>query len=237
MEHLGLDFFTNSGEDAEKRQYHVLAYLKNIQEQFSRNCLYPHLNSLIDLHRDLRSFLHNLDDLEDRMPKKMSGIDLEKKTIYYEALNARPGDLGSIRDLISWALPYIKSAIEEGATIFEFVDENMDVEKVGIIPVYTEEGYSFINDSAAHKIHIFRFEVSVFESSRDKYRSLKTSLVRTIDTGLAQPSLNSLKIDLIRQLRDLPNPATYSIRSDLDFPFNETILPVAKRKLLKHLYC
>jgi hypothetical protein len=237
MEHIGLDFFTNSGEDAERRQYHVLAWLQNIQQQFAKNRLYPYLNSLIDLHRDLKTFLQNLDDLEERMPKKLSGIDLEKKTLYYEALNTRPGDLDSIRDLIRWALPYIKSAIDEGAVIFEFVDENMDVEKVGIIPVYTEEGYSFISDEAAGKIHIFRYEVSVFESSRDKYRSLKTTLVKTIDTGLALPSLNSIKLDLVRQLRDLPNPATYSIRSGLDFPFNETILPVAKRKLLKHLYC
>lgn len=237
MEHIGLDFFTNSVEDAEKRQYHVLAWLKNIQENFGRNRLYPHLNSLIDLHRDLKTFLQNIDDLEGRMPRKMSGIDLDKKIIHYEAVNARPDDLESIRGLITWALPYIKSAIDEGATIFEFVDENMDVEKVGIIPVYTEEGYSMIPDNAAGKIHIFRYETSVFESSRDKYRSLKTTLVKTVNTGSVLPSLNSLKLDLISQLRDLPNPATYAIRSGLDFPFNETILPVAKRKLLKHLYC
>jgi hypothetical protein len=41
---------------------------------------------------------------------------------------------------------------------------------------------------------------------------------------------------LIAEHRELPNPATYLCQTELDFPFQETILPVAKRKLLRRLY-
>ena len=53
-------------------------------------------------------------------------------------------------------------------------------------------------------------------------------------TGLTQKLFAVL--ELIEANRDLPNPATYLFETDLDFPFNETILPVAKRKFLRGLY-
>ena len=45
----------------------------------------------------------------------------------------------------------------------------------------------------------------------------------------------ALKIDLIKEFPELPNPATYSFNIEVDFPFNETILPIAKRKLIRRL--
>ena len=33
----------------------------------------------------------------------------------------------------------------------------------------------------------------------------------------------------------MPNPATFLMDTELDFPFDTTILPVAKRKLMRHL--
>ncbi|MBK7032936.1 MAG: hypothetical protein IPH49_06685 [Ignavibacteria bacterium] len=44
-----------------------------------------------------------------------------------------------------------------------------------------------------------------------------------------------LKLALVEQHQDMPNPATFLMDSDLDFPFDETILPVAKRKLMRRL--
>jgi hypothetical protein len=49
-------------------------------------------------------------------------------------------------------------------------------------------------------------------------------------------SPNAIKLDLINENRHLPNPATYAFNTDLYFPFNETIFPITKRKLLQQLY-
>ncbi|MHB1922544.1 MAG: hypothetical protein ACYCOO_09945, partial [Chitinophagaceae bacterium] len=48
-------------------------------------------------------------------------------------------------------------------------------------------------------------------------------------------SYSSMKSSLIKQKRDLPNPAVYGIETDLSFPFDETLLPVAKRILVKYI--
>jgi hypothetical protein len=50
------------------------------------------------------------------------------------------------------------------------------------------------------------------------------------------PSPQALKLSLMEERRELPNPATYFFDSDLDFPYEATMLPVAKRKLMRYLY-
>jgi predicted transglutaminase-like protease len=45
----------------------------------------------------------------------------------------------------------------------------------------------------------------------------------------------NIKSELIRNKTELPNPAVYSIETDLSYPIEETFLPVAKRRFVKFL--
>ena len=45
----------------------------------------------------------------------------------------------------------------------------------------------------------------------------------------------SIKSDLLRFHRNLPNPAAYVIESEFLLPFDETFLPIAKRALVRAL--
>ena len=45
----------------------------------------------------------------------------------------------------------------------------------------------------------------------------------------------TIKQEIIKERTDLPNPATYHLDTELDFPFSETIMPVAKRKMISHI--
>ena len=44
-----------------------------------------------------------------------------------------------------------------------------------------------------------------------------------------------IKIDMIRSFRELPNPAVYKVEFPLSVTFDETLLPVAKRVLVRHI--
>jgi hypothetical protein len=44
-----------------------------------------------------------------------------------------------------------------------------------------------------------------------------------------------MKGTLIKEKKDLPNPAVYTISSDLSFPVEETLLPIAKRCLVRYI--
>ncbi len=232
---LNIDLFTNVESDFEICQYKVLAGLKAISRDFKNNKIYPHLSHLIELHRSLSDILSSLQNLRNEFPKRIKKIDFVNQEIEHEVIFSAGSDLAKVEELIEWALPYIKAKIEEGKAIYEFVDEELELEEVGIIPGYTDEGYFFVPDNEESKLLLFQYEVTVFESSEDKYRSLKTAFLRALEQGLAQLSPNSIKLDLINENKQLPNPATYAFNTDLYFPFRETIFPVTKRKLLRQL--
>lgn len=232
METLSLELFTQVGVDFEVRQYRILDALKGIQRTFSHNKLYPSLSDLIDLYNDLASLKGQIEQLGRNLPREIKEIDLRNKKITYQLLHGDYEHLKSVDDIITWALPFINQTIREGTTIYEFVDEHFQVEQVGIKPSYMEEGYVFIPDNGSRKLMLFRYELSIFTGPKEKYRSLKTQLVKAVDLGGAQLPPGSLKMELIRENRDLPNPATYAFNTNLDFPFEETLFPVARRKFM-----
>lgn len=232
---LSLDLFTHIQSDFEVSQYKVLAGLKEISDDFQRNKIYPHLSFLIELHGTLRDIVNRLRDLRNEFPKRIKKIDFVNQEIEHEVVFVAGADLAKVEELIEWALPYIKAKIEEGTTIYEFVNSEIKLEEVGIIPNYTDEGYFFVPDNEESKLLLFQYEVTVFESSKDSYRSLKTAFLKGLKQGQAYLSPNAIKLDLISQNKQLPNPATYAFNTDLNFPFKETIFPITKRKLLHQL--
>ena len=64
-------------------------------------------------------------------------------------------------------------------------------------------------------------------------RTLKTKLIDVIDKDESDAVLSNLKLELTSRYTAMPNPAIYFFETEIDFPFKETILPVAKRKLMK----
>jgi hypothetical protein len=46
---------------------------------------------------------------------------------------------------------------------------------------------------------------------------------------------SSVKLKLIEERKDLPNPATFFFDTDLALPYQETLLPVAKRRMMRVL--
>ncbi len=44
-----------------------------------------------------------------------------------------------------------------------------------------------------------------------------------------------IKTDIIRSIRTLPNPAVYKVEFPIAVPYQETLLPVAKRVLARQI--
>jgi hypothetical protein len=78
--------------------------------------------------------------------------------------------------------------------------------------------------------------VSLYSSEHERYRRLKTTHIGEVSQRIVHSTPESIKLNLLALYHDLPNPATYVCETDLDFPYNETILPVAKRKLMAQMF-
>ena len=172
---LKLDLFTRVQSDFESQQYKILAGIKAISEDFQMNKIYPPLSHLVELYTTLDDILNRLQDLRNEFPKRIKKIDFVNEVIEHEVVFVDGSDLSKVEDLIDWGLPLIKAKIEEGNTIYEFVNDEIKLEEVGIIPNYTDEGYFFVPNNEESRLLLFQYELTVFESSQDKYRSLKTA--------------------------------------------------------------
>jgi hypothetical protein len=235
MEKLTLESILNGPNDTELHQYRILQALKERRERFASNRLYPWLAELVQLADDLRSLLQQRDGMAQRLPQRLSGVDMENMQILYESAGTESPDFVRLMGIAAWALPRVEGAVEEGVGLYEFVDQHVSIDQVGILPAYREEGYWFVPDLKAALVHLLRYELSIFTASHERYRSLKTTDLGSLEEGSVIRSPESLKLELIRKYRDLPNPATYRCDVDIDFPFVETLLPVAKRKLIAAL--
>lgn len=236
MKELTLETFFGAAIDFESTQYRVRSALQGIRREFVRNRIYPTLAQLIELQGTLQRISKGGRALHDELPYRVIGLDFEQGRLITEPVNVPGGDIEAIRELIDWALPEIITAIEEGKVIYNFVDENMRVERVGIVPTYVEEGYLLLPERNRDLLHIIRYEVTIFTGPEERYRNLKTSTVSTVKLGPIAKAPAVIKQELMDHYRDLPNPATYYFDTDLDFPFQQALLPVAKRKLLRQLY-
>ncbi|MDB5033679.1 MAG: hypothetical protein JWQ98_920 [Chlorobi bacterium] len=236
MNDLNLEMFIGAQRDSERSRYQILGELQKIRREFSHNRIYPPLTDLIELYSTLKKITEGSEGLKREMPKRITGIDLKNNRLVYEWFELGDDQIRAIEDLIHWSLPHIIAAIEEGQTIFNFVDNNLKLEEVGILPSYIEEGYLLLPEIRQDLVHVIRYEISIFAGADQQYRNLKTTSIRTFPLSALEFSPGNIKLEMIRSNRDLPNPATYFFATDLDFPFNETILPVAKRKLLRQIY-
>lgn len=235
MDGLRIEHFICAGDDLERAQYQVLARLQDVRQAFSRNIVYPFLSDLIQLFGTLRQMVDNLDQIQQAVPGSIEGIDWNTAQLIRQQPQWGDDLMNTLEELIRWALPLVQDAIEEGRTIFEFVDDNLHLEEVGIVPSYVEEGYLIVPDRMTSQLHVLQYSLSVFTRADERYRSLRTTYVRSVSRRNVYPSPRSIKMELVNEIPDLPNPATYFAATELDFPFEATTLPVAKRKLMRYL--
>jgi hypothetical protein len=232
MKALSLETFLSSDTDWEKNQYKVLGGLKEYRTDLYRKKLYPGLSELIELMNLLEDVLRHRKTISKGFKKEITDFDVRNKTIIYHTLERLSPNVEFLFDLIEWALPKIKDVIDEGIVLFEYVEKNLKIEHVGLLPLYTSEGYFIIPDNKEALYKVMRFEYSLFFTGMASLRSLKARHIDTHSMAHLQNNPESIKLELINKFRDLPNPATYVCVTELDFPFGETILPVAKRKLI-----
>ena len=233
---LTLQTFLSAGRDFEASRYRILDGLRHVRQEFTHNRIYPTLSELMELYATLRAITDNSSNLRDQLPGRITGLDLQSQRVIYQNEAFSNDDLVAVEELIRCAMPLMQRAIEEGQTIFNFVDDHLTLDHVGLLPSYVEEGYLLVPELQRGVLHVIQYEVSIFTSNNQRYRNLRTTSIKTVSLSELGMTAASLKMLLIAENRSLPNPATYIFQTDLDFPFAETMLPVAKRKLLRRLF-
>jgi hypothetical protein len=234
MKQLSETWFAEGYIDFELKKYTLLAYLQEISTYFNENKLYPQLSDLIFHYNNLIAFRENKRYLQEHFPKKLTGIQIEKLQLLYEQMIEDDDLMQELEEIIQFSEGRMKTTISNGAEIYEFVEEQLRIAPVGLVSLDVQEGYFFLSAGNSRDTRIYQYRLSIFEKHDERYRSIKTSYLdhqsRSIFTTYEQ-----IKYDLIKTHSAVPNPAVYSIETGLTFPVEETLLPIAKRCLVKYI--
>ena len=234
MKQLSETWFAEGYIDFELKKYTLLAYLQEVNKYFDENKLYPQLADLIFHYNNLLALRENKKFLQDHFPKKLTGTQLEKLQLLYKQMIEDDEMMRELEDIINYSTSTIKDAIQSGTGIYEFVEEKINITPIGIIPLNIQEGYFFLSTSDTQSTRVYHYRLSIFEKHDEKYRSIKTAYIDRWQRSLAN-TYEHIKSELIRHRNELPNPAVYSIETILTFPVDETLLPIAKRSLVKYI--
>jgi hypothetical protein len=234
MKELSMNWFIEGSIDFEYKKYILLDYLQEINRHFDKSRLYPNLTDLIFHFNNLLYFKKNKTMLQQAFPQRLTLADIEAVKLTYQKIVDDDSSMKEIEAIITYALQKMDPAIQTGKEIYDFVESRLNIDPVGIVPLMPYHGYFSLRNGKEKTHGIYQYQITIFENKDDKYRGINISFVETYEESIIKTP-EAIKLDLIRRDKYMPNPAVYYVQSDITFPLEQTLLPVAKRSLVKYI--
>ena len=234
MKELSKNWFIEGSLDFEYKKYILLDYLQEINRHFDKSKLYPNLTDLIFHFNNLLYFKRDKTLLQQAFPQRLTQADIEAVKLTYQKIVDDDSSMREIESIITYALQKMDPAIQTGKEIYDFVESRLNIDPVGIVPLMPYYGYFSLRNGKEKTHGIYEYQITIFENKDDKYRGINISFVETYEESLTRTP-EAVKLDLIRRNQYMPNPAVYYVQSDINFPLEQTLLPVAKRSLVKYI--
>ena len=234
MKPLSTNWIVENHIDFEYKKYELLAYLQGIKKEFKDEKLYPALSDLIAHYNNLVTLKNNKQQLSDSFKKILSKIDLEQLKLIYESQEKDSDVINEIETIINFSLPHLESHVKEGKEIYSLIESDMKIEPIGLTPLNTDEGYMFICDGKQKDTHVHQYKITFFEHANEQYRGIHTNYINSFAYSFAN-TYENIKLQLIKEIPQLPIPAVYAISSGKEYPLHQSFIPIAKRTLVKYI--
>jgi len=175
QEQLPHDWLTSGVLDAEYKQYILLAWLKKWEREFRDVKIYPGLGRLTEAYQDLVTFQKEQKQWSKALQGPLQGLDFASRRLIYKHFNAHPELQKYLDEVLAFSLPQIEKSIATGKNIYEIVEEHLELEPVGVQPLYRDEGYLFVYDEDKHEVNNYRYAKSpiILNGERHVQLSLK----------------------------------------------------------------
>ena len=234
MDKLTINNILDAVDDLELCQYKVLGILQRYLNEIRSYKLFPAFSEL----KSIEGFLSNLQNRKSYIKKllleKIAPFSaVSNNGIYFEP-EEFDEDIISIIEFIDWLQPKIREALNEAYALFDFVTDNIKIEEIAGDSKNKKEGLLILPDFIGNCYHIFRYEYYNFSNNGEEITSLRTTELETFSMGGFNPGkLKQIILKIAEKKPDLSTPGMFNCKSELELPFKETILPVAKRVLLE----
>ena len=234
MKKLSADWFIEGTLDFEYKKYILLAYLQQVSQEFAHVRLYPSFSELIHHYKNLAAFKESKQKLMDRFPVELSQEDFKKLKLAFHSAFEDTTDLAEIESIIEYSIPVIKEHLKEGKDIYEFLNQLISIEPIGITPLYNQEGYVLLRVNTQKEVKVYEYRIIFMENTDANYYGISMEHVDSFTYGISN-TYESIKLSMIRNHKKFPNPATFLVYADQPIPEESSLLPVTKRKMLAYL--
>ncbi|HEY1025287.1 MAG TPA: hypothetical protein VGE26_09005 [Sphingobacteriaceae bacterium] len=234
MKSLSVNWFFEGSLDFEHKKYVLLAYLQEINRHFHSTKLYPDLNDLVFHYNNLIQFRENKSTLHRAFPERLTRADIDAVKLTYEKMIQDDAVMQQIEQIINYAVHQLDPALKEGKEIYDFVESRLLIEPVGVVPLYPFHGYFLLRNGDGRETQVHEYQITLFEGKNEKYRGINTTFITRYKQSILYTP-EAIRKELISTRREMPNPAVYHIETDIQFPLEQTLLPLAKRSLVKYI--
>ncbi len=235
MTTLDVKKLTSCGSDWEANQYTLLSKVKLWTDQIRRNKLFPALHESIQLSISLEEILR--ENLESKwwFDSEIRARRLNERITVYEKAHQVGFQLDKLLEFVEWALYLNRPVLEEGEILRSFLEDNLSTRKITNRKNYLGKGYFTLPDNKKEMLNIYYYEVNWDWHKNEIIHNMETELIRSVPFESIKGTVEELVIDFVNNHQQLYDPVTFIFETDLDFPYEETMLPIAEEKLLEEI--
>jgi hypothetical protein len=238
MTTLDLKKLTSCGSDWESNQYKILIKVKEWLSDFHKNKLFPAIEESVQFNLSLEDILRENIECKLWFDNEIRARKINERIMVYEKAHQIGNQLDKLLNFIDWSLKLNKPVLEEGRIIKNFVEDNLLINRISTVEKnYHGKGYFTLPDNKNELLNIYLYEIIWDWSQENLYQRIVSAKVRSIHQKMIKSSVEDLMRDFIAHTQVLHEPVIFVFETDLDFPYKETIFPIAEEKLLKHLSC
>jgi hypothetical protein len=236
MTTLDVKKLTSTASDWETNQYIILSKIRDWLNQLNRNYLFPALEESIQLNLSLEDILYENLECKLWFDNEIRARRINERFTVYEKAHQIGFKLDRMFEFIEWALKLNRQVLEEGEIIKNFIEENLQLRKISTAEKnFHGKGYFALPDNKKELLNVYLYEVVWDWSQEHITQKLQSKLVRSIPKQLVKNPIEQLMTEFISYSQDLFDPVVYIFETELDFPYKETLLPLAEERLLSAL--
>ncbi len=213
--------------DEEAYRYRMLAYLQRVRARYQERKLYPYLDELSDRIALMERLRVSYDRFLQGMSSPFTG-NVAHKARTTRAPHEEVAPLPGFDALVEPTLSALSEAWEEGCGLRRRFSARLHLEPIGVQPLRKEEGYLLLRRGMSARVYMYAIRRITSAAPHPAHHEIATHYVSDYALGITC-TFEHVKLDLVRRVPPLPNPAVFAITAELDLPAMETFVPLAKQ--------
>lgn len=222
---LGYNWFYRPRLDVEMKQYEALAFVQYLERCLAQRIFVPPYLELTLQETVISQFLQESGNVFYQDQRVLEGIDWNSHELVYSF--SKSPELAPIEKIAGFLLRRIRPFKKRFEDLRNEVKNRINIERVGIWPFYRGEGWLLLGRDTDIDVYAFK-DALILDAQGGK--TIGTSFYASYKRSISNTPEN-IKLELVKQNRQMPNPATFFVNYDSTYPIETTYLPVVREML------